>query len=75
MGFSEQDSPSVHVRGLRPYDTYELTWFDPATGKWLDERREIEADAFGEVYLGDYPGEFDWAWKLKKLNNILKDAI
>ena len=71
MGYSEKDAPRVHVRGLRPYDTYELSWYDPATGKWLEERREIESDAFGEVYCGDYPTKFDWAWKLKKLNTDL----
>ena len=71
MGYSEKDSPRVHVRGLRPYDTYELSWYDPAVGKWLEEKKEIESDAFGEVYLGGYPSGMDWAWKLKKLNTDL----
>lgn len=71
MGYSEKDAPRVHVRGLRPYDTYELSWFNPTKGQWLEEKKKIESDAFGEVYCGDYPDAFDWAWKLKKLNTDL----
>ena len=71
MGFAEKDSPKTRIRGLRPYDTYELTWFKPETGKWLPDPVTIEVDNYGMIALPDYPDEFDWAFKLKKINTDL----
>lgn len=71
MGFAEKDSPKTRIRGLRPYDTYELTWFRPETGEWLPESVMIEVDNYGMIALPDYPDEFDWAFKLKKCNTDL----
>jgi hypothetical protein len=68
MGYAEKDCPKIKVRGLRPYDTYELSWFDPRTGKWLEEKAALEVTHFGNILLPAYPDELDWAFKLKKLN-------
>lgn len=69
MGYTEKDCPeNVKVRGLRPYDTYELTWFNPRTGEWLEDKVEIEVTHMGNIPLPKRPDDLDWAFKLKKLN-------
>ena len=69
MGYTEKDCPeNVKVRGLRPYDTYELTWFNPRTGEGLEDNVEIEVTHMGNIPLPKRPDDLDWAFKLKKLN-------
>ena len=69
MGYVEKDCPRIKIRGVRPYDIYELSWFNPRTGQWLEEKVEVEATHMGNIPMPAYPDEFDWAFKLKKLNN------
>ena len=68
MGYVEKDCPKIKVRGLRPYDTYELSWFNPRSGEWLDNRVTMEVTHAGNITLLQYPDELDWAFKLRKLN-------
>lgn len=69
MGFAEKDCPRIKIRGVRPYDIYELSWFNPGTGEWLEEKIQLEATHFGNIVIPDFPDELDWAFKLKKLNS------
>ena len=69
MGYSEKDAPSVNVRGLRPYDFYELTWFNPRNGKWTKYNKPIQVNDMGIAVCPPYPDDFDWAFKLKKLHD------
>ena len=71
MGYSEKGARNVKVRGLRPYDTYELSWFNPRTGQWLEDRPQLKCTNMGEIAFGAFPDALDWAWKLKKLNTDL----
>ena len=71
MGYSEKGALKVKVRGLRPYDSYELSWFNPRTGRWLEQKRQLTCSNFGEIVLGDFPDGLDWAWKVKKTNTDL----
>ena len=69
MGFAEKDCPRIKIRGVRPYDIYELSWFNPGTGERLEEKIQLEATHFGNIVIPDFPDELDWAFKLKKLNS------
>lgn len=69
MGYSEKDAPKLRIRGLRPYDTYEVSWFNPRTGEWAEEKETVMIDPQGFLITSDYPDKFDWAWKMKKLND------
>ncbi len=71
MGYSEKGALKVKVRGLRPYDSYELSWFNPRIGRWLEQKRQLTCSNFGEIVLGDFPDGLDWAWKVKKTNTDL----
>lgn len=71
MGYVEKECPHVKVRGLRPYDTYELSWFNPRSGEWLEEKPSLEVTHAGNIPLPEYPDELDWAFKLRKLNTDL----
>ena len=48
-----------------------LSWFNPRTGEWLEETKTLTCTNFGEISFGEFPDEFDWAWKLNKLNTDL----
>lgn len=69
MGYTEKDCPNVRVRGLRPYDIYELSFFNPRTGEWLEKTYQLEANCFGSIRLPEEPDNLDWAFKMKKLNH------
>jgi hypothetical protein len=72
MAFIEKDCPAhVKIRGLRPYDTYELSWFNPRNGEWLADKLKLEVTDMGNITMPDYPDKMDWAFKLKKLNTDL----
>ena len=68
FGYTEKDCPRVRLRGLRPYDIYEISYFDPRTGKWLEKKYQLEANHFGSILLPEDPDELDWAFKAKKIN-------
>ncbi len=72
FGYTEKDCPRVRLRGLRPYDIYEISFFNPRTGEWLEKTYELEANCFGSILLPDEPDELDWAFKAKKLNHDLR---
>lgn len=72
FAYTEKDCPRVRLRGLRPYDIYEVAFFNPRTGKWLDDTYQLEANCFGSILLPEEPDELDWAFKAKKINNDLR---
>lgn len=65
MGYTEKDCPRAAVRALIPGDTYMLYWFNPCSGDWSD-KIELRVDSIGMIHLPEYPGNQDWAFKLKK---------
>ena len=65
LGYTEKNCPRAAIRGLRPYEKYEFIWFNPSDGTW-GERKELTVNAVGMVPLPEYPGDRDWAFKLKK---------
>ena len=67
--YTEKDCPNVRLRGLRPYDKYEVTIFDPRTGQWLEEKHQYEVNCFGSIALPHMPNDTDWAYKVKRLNS------
>lgn len=69
LGYCEKDCPKLFARGLRPYDLYRLTWFDPRTGEWLaDQPVELEVHVYGFLALPYAPGDTDWGFKLIRIN-------
>jgi hypothetical protein len=67
--YFEKDCPSATLSDAIPNAKYEVRWFNPRTGKWLDEEM-LAADAEGKVALPNFPGdlarsETDWGLKLK----------
>ncbi|WP_020532566.1 DUF5060 domain-containing protein [Flexithrix dorotheae] len=67
--YFENQSEIPQVTGLNPNGNYELTWFDPISGEWL-EKFVIKADEQGQIQLVSFPDETkistrDWALKLK----------
>ncbi len=67
FGYTEKDCPPVRIRGLRPYDTYEISFFNPHTGEWLKETSILTVNHLGTIVLPDEPDELDWAFKAKKI--------
>lgn len=72
LGYLEKDCPKAKVRGFRPYDIYELSWFNPRTGEWLKDKLELEVTYQGNIALPKCPDDLDWAFKLKKMNDDLR---
>lgn len=68
MGYTEKDCPPVRVRGLHPYDIYEVRFFNPRTGEWQAETYQLEANHFGSILLPEEPDDLDWAFMAKKVN-------
>ncbi len=66
--YFEKDCPSATVSGALSGRTYEVTWFNPCTGEWI-EAGKSEADANAVIRLPVFPGGetksvVDWAVKL-----------
>ena len=69
LGYCEKDCPKLFVRGLRPYDQYRLTWFDPREGKWLNNQSmEMEVHVYGFIAMPYVPENTDWGFKLIRIN-------
>lgn len=68
MAYTEKDCPDVKIRGLHPYDIYEVSYFNPRTGEWLAEKHQIEVNHLGYLNLPKEPDEMDWAFKAIKIN-------
>ncbi len=68
FGYTEKDCPRVRLRGIRPYDIYEIQFFNPRTGQWLEKTYQLEANHFGSILMPENPDQFDWAFKAKKIN-------
>jgi hypothetical protein len=68
FGYAEKGCPPLKVRGFRPYDTYELAWFNPRNGEWSADKPSLEVSNMGIIDLPVYPDTMDWAFKLKKTN-------
>ena len=67
MGYVEKECPRTAIRALRPFEYYNLTWFDVRTGEWSDPV-EIQVDYLGMLHLPAYPTDEDWAFKLNKID-------
>lgn len=71
--YFEQDCPQATLSGLPAGQDYEVHWYDPRTGRWLDAAAAaatITADAAGTIRLPPFPGgkamsDIDWALKLQ----------
>ncbi len=72
--YFEQDCPRATLSGLDAGQTYEILWFDPRSGRWLDTAetsKRIAADVDGRIPLPPFPGGkvrsgTDWALKLRR---------
>jgi len=67
--YFEKDCPVATLSGALSKTRYKARWFNPRTGKWLDEK-VLAADAQGKITLPNFPGKSvtsktDWGLKLK----------
>ncbi|MCH5376432.1 MAG: DUF4038 domain-containing protein [Planctomycetes bacterium] len=69
--YFEKDCPRSTLSGMPPGREYQVRWFDPRSGRWVEETppNKIGADEEGEIQLPMYPGrkaisDTDWALKL-----------
>jgi len=58
------------ISGFIPDTEYQLNWFNPETGEWIEKQRTDSSDENGTIYLESYPdGEKistkDWSLKIK----------
>jgi len=66
MGYMEKDCPRTALRGLRPYERFLFSWFDPCNGTFQEET-ELCVNCVGMIPLPACPKDQDWAFKLKKI--------
>jgi hypothetical protein len=64
--------PRADLSGVTPNAAYQVQWFDPRTGLWIDETSVATADSAGTLRLPTFPsGEetssMDWAAKLTRV--------
>lgn len=64
--------PRADLSGVTPNAAYQVQWFDPRTGLWIDETSVATADSGGTLRLPTFPsGEetssMDWAAKLTRV--------
>ena len=66
--YFEKDCPRASVRGLPSNSMYHLQWFDPRTGKWVDDAElgVAKSNEINRIKLPDFPSEEDWGLCLKK---------
>jgi hypothetical protein len=72
--YFEQDCPRATLSGLPAGREYQLQWFDPRTGRWLDpasSRKMATVATDGSIALPLFPGGqatagADWAAKLRR---------
>ena len=67
--YCEAHCPRVDVRGLEYGAEYELLWFDPREGKWMEDAtvRTIATDCRCRLRLPVFPNEKDWGILLRKV--------
>ncbi|HEY5465775.1 MAG TPA: DUF4038 domain-containing protein, partial [Clostridia bacterium] len=67
--YFEIHCPKAEVRGLEYNTTYELLWFDPRNGKWVEDKqvKTVTTDFRCRIQLPDFPDEYDWGMMLKKV--------
>lgn len=69
--YFEQDCPQATLSGLPAGRTYQIDWYDPREGRWLEKSRAtVTVAADGAVSLPPFPGgkaksDTDWALKLR----------
>lgn len=71
LGYIEKECPRTAIRGLRPYEQYEFTWYNPSEGTW-SESKDMTVNAVGMIPLPEYPEDRDWAFKLKLKKAVYK---
>lgn len=70
MLYFESKCEIPEIADLEPDSEYELYWFDPITGKWLDTPDKKRTDKLGIIKLEKFPDDLkissqDWSLKLK----------
>ena len=70
--YFEKDCPVATLSGGLSNTRYQVRWFNPRTGQWLEEK-VLLADASGQIALPGFPGnlsrsEIDWGLKLKSVD-------
>ncbi|MGF1637725.1 MAG: hypothetical protein ACFCUU_11680, partial [Cyclobacteriaceae bacterium] len=68
--YFEQTAEMAKVHQLIPNANYKVMWYNPSSGKWLENQKSIKSDKEGMLELGSFPDgkkvtEDDWALKLK----------
>jgi Putative collagen-binding domain of a collagenase len=71
--YFERACPQATLSGLPARREYQVRWFDPRTGRWLDaatSSKMITVAADGTIRLPPFPGgkpksDTDWALKLR----------
>jgi hypothetical protein len=65
--YFEKGCPQATVRGVIPERTYRLQWFNPITGKWMNDGRypKVTSDPVGRILLPSFKTENDWAMCLQ----------
>ena len=72
--YFEQDCPQAALSGLPAGRDYQVHWYDPRTGRWLDadhSSKMITVAPDGKIRLPVFPGgkgksDTDWALKLQR---------
>lgn len=68
--YFEKGCPRATLSNAEPNSSYQLRWFDPRSGLWLDNEPILHADPEGKLELPPFPdgneiSQYDWAVKLK----------
>jgi hypothetical protein len=79
--YFEQDCPQATLSGLPAGQNYQVDWYDPRTGRWLNEAAASDAitvAADGTIRLPPFPGtkvksDTDWALKLQSPSEQKRD--
>ena len=65
--YFEKDCPEVIIRGFTPDVQYKLFYFDPVTGGWDAECKEIKIDKAGRASIPKRPQSEDFGIKILKI--------
>jgi hypothetical protein len=72
FSYFEETAEIAKIYQLIPNTSYQVMWYNPSTGNWLDDQKTLKSDKAGTLDLGTFPDstkvtKSDWALKLKAI--------
>lgn len=67
LAYFEKGCPKSMIRGLKLEQKYQIKWFNPIIGQWInsDNILILKSNARGILELPDFPAEHDWGICIK----------